>query len=174
LRRASPIPAHDVIARWSRTFERCTVITQNVDDLHVQAGTANLPARALVLSGSCHAGASAASSRGVTSRFHCKRCRRHVPRAAGLARPGVVWFGESLPIRELDAAAAACDCDVFLTVGTSAVVYPAAGLVHEARHRRAFTAELNLEATPASDAVDVAIQGPANVLLGNIAQRLTP
>jgi NAD-dependent deacetylase len=85
----------------------------------------------------------------------------------------VVWFGESLPTTAVEAASAACDCDVFLTIGTSALVYPAAGLVREARQRRAFTAELNLESTPVSSAVDVAIQGPADQLLSNIAQRLT-
>jgi NAD-dependent deacetylase len=96
------------------------------------------------------------------------------PACGGLARPGVVWFGESLPVGELDAAARACHCDVFLTVGTSALVYPAAGLVHEAKRRRAFTAEINLEATPASDKVDLAIHGPADQLLPDIAARLTP
>jgi len=168
-----PNPAHDVIARWSRTFERCTVITQNVDDLHVQAGTANLlRVHGSLWELSCWrmCGIPPWRDESVPLQTLPPACRA----CGGLARPGVVWFGESLPRRELDAAAAACDCDVFLTVGTSAVVYPAAGLVHEARHRRAFTAELNLETTPASDAVDVAIQGPADVLLANIAQRLTP
>ena len=167
-----PNPAHDVIARWSRSFERCTVITQNVDDLHVLAGTANLlrvhgSLWELSCWGKC--GAQPWRDESVPLQTLPPSC----PACGGLARPGVVWFGESLPHRELDAAAAACDCDVFLTVGTSAVVYPAAGLVHEARHRRAFTAELNLETTPTSDAVDVAIQGRADVLLANIAQRLT-
>jgi NAD-dependent deacetylase len=68
------------------------------------------------------------------------------------------------------AALAACDCDVFLTVGTSAVVHPAAGLVHEARRRGAFTAEINLDRTPASAAVDLVIQGPAE----DILPRLSP
>ena len=60
----------------------------------------------------------------------------------------------------------------FVTVGTSAMVYPAAGLVHEARRHGAFTAEINLEATPASSAVDVAIQGAAEEILPDIAARL--
>jgi NAD-dependent deacetylase len=149
------------------------VITQNVDDLHVQAGTANLlRVHGSLWELSCWRMCGVPPWRDESVPLQtlppvCRAC-------GGLARPGVVWFGESLPRRELDAAAAACDCDVFLTVGTSAVVYPAAGLVHEARHRRAFTAELNLETTPASAAVDVAIQGPADELLANIAQRLTP
>ena len=85
-----------------------------------------------------------------------------------------MWFGEALPAEAIDAASEACSCDVFLTVGTSALVYPAAGLVHEARRRGAFTAEINLEPTPATGGVDLAVHGPADRLLPNIAQRLTP
>jgi NAD-dependent deacetylase len=168
-----PNPAHDVIARWSKSFGRCTVITQNVDDLHVQAGTANLlRVHGSLWELSCWRRCGAPPWRDESVPLHtlpplCPAC-------GGLARPAVVWFGESLPHRELDVAAAACDCDVFLTLGTSAVVYPAAGLVHDAKQRGAFTAELNLEVTPASDAVDVAIHGPVDQVLPSIAQRLTP
>ena len=87
-------------------------------------------------------------------------------------RRGVVR--EPLPPLAVAAATEGCGCDIFLTIGTSAVVYPAAGLVHEARRRGAFTVEINLEPTPASDAVELAIHGPADQLLPNIAQRLTP
>jgi len=59
-------------------------------------------------------------------------------------------------------------------VSTSALVYPAAGLVHEAKRRGAFTAELNLEVTAASAEVDLAIHGPADELLPNISRRITP
>jgi NAD-dependent deacetylase len=169
----APNPAHDVIARWSEAFERCTVITQNVDDLHVRAGTANLlRVHGSIWDLSCwrRCGAPSWRDESVPLQALPPAC----PACGGLARPGVVWFGESLPVREIDAASAACDCDVFLTVGTSALVYPAAGLVHEAKRRGAFTAEINLEATPASTEVDLAIHGPADQLLPNIAQRLTP
>jgi NAD-dependent deacetylase len=165
--------AHEVIARWSKAFERCTVITQNVDDLHVQAGTENLlRVHGSLWELSCWQACGASTWRDESVPLQtlppsCPACR-------GLARPGVVWFGESLPTRELEAAAAACDCDVFLTVGTSALVYPAAGLVHEAKRRGAFTAELNLEVTAASAEVDLAIHGPADELLPNISRRITP
>jgi NAD-dependent SIR2 family protein deacetylase len=86
----------------------------------------------------------------------------------------VVWFGESLAQSDLDAAFDACACEVFLTVGTSAVVYPAAGLVHHARRHGAFTAEINLDPTPASSAVDLALHGAAETILSDIARRLTP
>ena len=72
------------------------------------------------------------------------------PHCGGLARPGVVWFGESLDPDVLASADAACDCDLFLTIGTSAVVYPAAGLAATAKRRGAFVAEINPEATDAS------------------------
>src|SRR4030095_11492003 len=81
------------------------------------------------------------------------------PRCAGLARPAVVWFGESLSPVDVNAASNACACDVFIAVGTSAIVYPAAGLVQQAKAHGAFTAEINVEATPASAVVDMAVQG---------------
>jgi NAD-dependent deacetylase len=168
-----PNAAHEVIARWSHRFPRCTVITQNVDDLHLQAGTANLVrVHGSIWELSCWrtCGARPWRDDSVPLRSLPPSC----PECGGLARPGVVWFGEALPDREVETAVDACDCDVFLTIGTSALVYPAAGLVHDAKRRGAFTAELNLEATPASDVVDLAIHGPADQLLPNIAERLTP
>jgi NAD-dependent protein deacetylase/lipoamidase len=167
-----PNAAHDVIASWSHRFERCRVLTQNVDDLHVRAGTAAL----VRLHGSiwelaCWAGCGA---RWRDEAVPLAVCPPRCPRCEGLARPAVVWFGESLNPADLDAAFDACVCDVFLTVGTSAIVHPAAGLVHEARRRGAFTAEINLDPTPASGAVDVALQGPAERILTDIAARLTP
>jgi NAD-dependent deacetylase len=167
-----PNPAHDVIARWSKSFERCTVITQNVDDLHVQADTANLlRVHGSLWELSCWrmCGGPPWRDESVPLQTLPPSC----PACGGLARPRVVWFGESLPAHEMHAAADACDCDVFLTVGTSAIVYPAAGLVHEAKRRGAFTAELNLDVTAATAEVDVAIHGPADRLLADIAQRLT-
>jgi NAD-dependent deacetylase len=168
-----PNPAHEVIARWSREFDRCTVITQNVDDLHVRAGTAHLiRVHGSLWDLSCwrECGASPWRDESVPLLTMPPVC----PSCGGLARPAVVWFGESLAAPALDAALQACSCDVFLTVGTSALVYPAAGLVHEARRRGAFAVEINLEPTPATDEVDVALHGPADQLLPNIAARLTP
>ena len=78
----------------------------------------------------------------------------------------VVWFGEPIPPSALRAADAATACDVFLSVGTSSVVYPAAGLIAAAKARGAFTVEINPEAT-GSD-VDVAIPAPAEDILPRI------
>jgi NAD-dependent deacetylase len=169
-----PNAAHDVIATWSRRGAGCTVITQNVDDLHLRAGTSGL----VRLHGSiwelscavpCGAGATAWRDERVPLPDVPPRC----PHCGGHGRPAVVWFGESLAADDLEAALAATACDVFLTVGTASVVYPAAGLVHEARRRGAFTAEVNLDATPVSGAVDLAIAGAAEQVLVELEAALT-
>jgi NAD-dependent deacetylase sirtuin 5 len=190
---AHPNDSHRVLADWSR-HRQCTVITQNVDDLHLRAGTE----RVIRLHGSlwelrCTGrrlgdGAAAAGSEhrpgphgpgGIGRRLHghgsCAEPWRdervplefppQCPRCGALARPGVVWFGEALGERELAAAAAATRCDLFIAIGTSALVYPAAGLVQEARRAGAVTAEINAEATPASASVDIALTGAAEQIL---------
>ena len=87
------------------------------------------------------------------------------PHCGGHARPAVVWFGESLDPVDVGHASDATACDVFLAVGTSAVVYPAAGLVRHAKSRGAFTAEINLEQTPASSLVDLSMLGATEDVL---------
>jgi NAD-dependent deacetylase len=158
-----PNAGHEVIARWPKT----TVITQNVDDLHVRAGTRDLvKLHGSIWELSCASGCARGSEPWRDERVPLPELPPRCPHCGALARPAVVWFGESLRPADIDAAlGAAASCDVFLTVGTSAVVYPAAGLVHHARARGAFTAEINLEATPASSLVDVAIQGGAEEIL---------
>jgi NAD-dependent deacetylase len=169
----APKPAHEVLARWSRRFPSFTLATQNVDGLHEAAGTEHL----LRLHGSiwqvrcarpCARGAEPWSDdapevarQRVDEREKLPQC----PYCGGLARPAVVWFGEALDEKIFAAAVAATRCDVFFTIGTSAAVYPAAGLVAEARRRGAFTVEINPTATGASAIVDAAISVPAEIAL---------
>ena len=153
---------------------KVAVITQNVDDLHVRAGTRNL----IRIHGSiweltCWDGCAAGAAGWRDERVPLDPLPPACPHCGGLARPAVVWFGEALRDDDLRAALDATACDVFLTVGTSAVVYPAAGLVHEAHRQGAFTAEINLEETAASAAVDVAIHGAAEVILPRVAALTT-
>ena len=164
-----PNAAHDVIATWSRR-PGCRVVTQNVDDLHIRAGTRKLvrihgSIWELSCWESCAQGATPWRDDSIPFESLPPRC----PHCGGTARPAVVWFGESLRGEDLRAALDATACDLFLTVGTSAVVYPAAGLVHEARRRGAFTVEVNLEATPSSREVDLAILGAAEDVLPRVA-----
>jgi NAD-dependent deacetylase len=168
-----PNAAHDVLARWARADGRTTVITQNVDDLHVRAGTPRLVRLhgsiwELSCSARCQAGR--VPWRDERSPFpelppRCPHCGAH-------ARPAVVWFGEALGEADIAAALQATACDVFLTVGTSSVVYPAAGLVAEACRRGAFTAEINAEVTPATEVVSLAITGAAEAVLPEVDELL--
>src|SRR5262245_52994864 len=126
-----PNAAHDVLARWSRNeHKHVRVITQNVDDLHLRAGTRDV----IRLHGSlweikcfdgCPHGMHAWRDERVPLPGGVPVC----PHCNGPARPAVVWFGESLDAGDVDRASEAAACDLFLTVGTSAIVYPAAGFV---------------------------------------------
>ena len=135
--------------------------TQNVDGLHQAGGSQNV----LELHGTILA-------------VKCSRCERRreigfepiagVPRCqcGAMMRPDIVWFGEMLPEAVWRSAfLAASACDVFLTVGTSAVVYPAASLIEIAAGRGAKTVEVSLERTAASSSVDIALAGNAGGIL---------
>jgi len=157
----APNPAHHVISRWSQR-PGFTLVTQNVDGLHERAGTRNVVRYhgsiwTMKCSGRC--GANDWDDLSVPLDPLPPRC----PKCGALARPAVVWFGEPIPPAALRAAQAATACDVFLSVGTSSVVYPAAGLVAAAKACGALTVEINPEATGPD--VDVAIALPAEVAL---------
>ena len=167
-----PNRAHEVLAAWTqRPDVRTTLITQNVDGLHERAGADPI----LRLHGSiwrlrcwqrCDAGRSGWHDETAPLPTLPPRC----PHCQGLARPDVVWFGEALDPRVLDAASAACACDLFLIIGTSAVVYPAAGLLPIATAHGAFTVEVNTERTDASERVDISLQGPAAQILDLLSE----
>jgi NAD-dependent deacetylase len=164
-----PNAGHRAIAGWSQ-HPGFTLVTQNVDGLHERAGTQNVVRYhgsiwTLRCTGRC--GASEWDDLSVP----LVRLPPLCPSCGALARPGVVWFGESIPSDAVRAAQAATACDMFLSVGTSSVVYPAAGLVAAAGARGAFTVEINPEATTA--AVDVAIAAPAELVLPLLADDLS-
>jgi NAD-dependent deacetylase len=83
-----------------------------------------------------------------------------------------VWFGETLESNVVEQATEATKCDVFITAGTSAVVYPAAGFIERAKLSGAFTVEINPEATPATRTVDLAIREPAEKALAALSAAL--
>lgn len=167
--RCRPNAAHAVLAGWSRPPRGWTVITQNVDDLHLEAGTERLVRLHgslwdLLCARPCRSGATPWPDR----RVPLAPCPPVCPHCGGLARPAVVWFGEALDPGALQAASAAASCDVFIATGTSAVVYPAAGFLHEAASRGALTVEINPDPTPATAVVDLAIAGAAEDVLPRI------
>ncbi len=145
-----------------------TVATQNIDGLHQAGGSTDV----LELHGSM-------------LRVQCCKCdyRAEVgherlepipppcPACGDILRPAVVWFTESLPEREwLAAIDATQTCDTFITVGTSAIVYPAAGLIQLAVERSIPTIEVNLDPTPFSGEVSVSLRGRAGEILPILVQ----
>ena len=170
---ARPNAAHHVLARWTDRWPGCTVVTQNVDDLHLHAGTARL----VRLHGSLWELSCWNGCRETPWRDEHVPLPESPPRCGacgGLARPAVVWFGEALPLEAIAAATRACECDVLLSVGTSSVVYPAAAFLDRARSRGAFTVEINTETTAATAGVDLVLTGPADAILPRVDQRLEP
>jgi len=159
---AEPNAGHRALVELETRKPQFTLITQNVDGLHDRAGSKRI----------CRL-------HGDIWVLRCVACGRETedrraplpelpPRCGcgGLLRPGVVWFGEALPSAVLDASArAAREAEVFLVIGTSAVVYPAAGLIDIARNSGAAVAEINLDETPYSGDVTWSVRGRAGEVL---------
>jgi NAD-dependent deacetylase len=152
----------DLEGRMADVGGRFTLVTQNVDGLHERAGSRNI-----------------AKLHGDIWLVRCVTCGREErndqvplpvlpPRCdcGGLLRPGVVWFGEPLPHDEWQRAVEASQrAEIFLVVGTSAVVYPAAGLVEVAQNAGARVAVVNADSTPLDSAADWTLQGRAGEIL---------
>jgi NAD-dependent deacetylase len=167
---AEPNPGHNALAELQRRAvadgRRLTLITQNVDGLHQRAGSTGV----IELHGSITAWRGNATGRPFpeTGPLPDGPFDEYPPRFddGEPARPSVVWFGEMLPEDALLAAAAALEaCDLFLSVGTSSVVYPAAGMIHTARRAGATTIEINPDETPISDMIDLALRGNSGEVL---------
>ena len=172
IRDAQPNAAHHVLAAWTRT-RAATLITQNVDGLHERAGAERL----IRLHGSiwhvrCWNRCGAGRADWLDDRVPIGTLPPRCPHCGGMVRPAVVWFGEPLDQSILDRARAAAACDVFLTVGTSAVVYPAAGLIPDAKAAGALVVEINPDATGASHAADVTLRLRADDALTQINEHL--
>ncbi len=158
-----PNPAHEAIARWQDRFPRFTLATQNIDGLHAEAGSREVlelhgnawRARCLKCGGREDLREKSAEVRPPV----CVAC-------GGQMRPDVVLFGEMLPERVwISAAERAAHCDLCFVIGTSAIVYPAAGLPHAAAAAGAFLVEVNPEPTPLSADCDVTLRGAAGEVL---------
>ena len=161
-----PNAGHHALARMEQRLPRFSLITQNVDGLHDLAGSR----RVHKLHGDiwelrCTVCAHRGINRAVPLPEIPPRCA-----CGALLRPGVVWFGEMLPAEVLEQAwADASACDLFLVVGTSALVHPAAALPKAAAARGARVIEINTEETSISGSADLVLRGTAAALLPALA-----
>ncbi len=158
---ARPNAAHEALARLAHG-PRAQLVTQNVDGLHQRAGASRVielhgnigRAKCLALCGWM--------GPAETLEAQDARVPPRCPACSALARPDVVWFGEMLPQAAWDAAEAACQvAQVCLVIGTSAQVYPAAGLAELARRHGAQVIVVNPEATPLDDDAAYVLRGTA-------------
>jgi NAD-dependent deacetylase len=156
-----PNPAHYEIARWQEQFPQLTVVTQNIDGLHQKAGSSDV-----------------IELHGNIWRARCVACRSTHDMSAGgkrpeaclecgdSLRPDVVLFGEVLPPGAFELAVErATQCDLCFVVGTSGLVYPAAGLPELARSAGAYVCEVNPEHTPLSNLCNEMLLGKAGEVL---------
>ncbi len=170
IKNANPNPAHYAIAQLEEIYgKNFTLITQNIDSLHRRAGNKNvLELHGNIFETKCL----------ICDKIYfddtiyedselppkCKFC-------GGKTRPNVVWFGENLDREILDnAMSAAAQCDVFLSIGTSGVVQPAASLPKIASDIRAYVAEINVEYSGVSIYADDVIISPAEQVLPKIVE----
>ncbi len=165
---ARPNAAHAALERLEREHPGTVLtVTQNIDALHEAAGTTNLihmhGELERALCAAC--GTSVPWTEDLSIETLCARC------GAAAMRPDVVWFGE-MP-REMERIyEALAACDLFVSIGTSGTVYPAAGFVMEARADGARTVELNLEASDGASLFAERIEGPATEIVPAFVDRL--
>lgn len=167
---SQPNNAHLAIAEMQDLFNKVTVVTQNIDNLHRRAGSRTIY-----------------ELHGNIERNYCIKCKTryngelpfedNIPKCTkcgGLIRPDVVWFGEYLPQDQFSASdQAARNCDIFFVVGTSAVVFPAASLIYAARDAGAYIVEVNIEETGITYLADQSFFGEAGKILPLIVERLS-
>jgi NAD-dependent deacetylase len=168
LKAAKPNAAHAALARLEREHGAVLTVTQNIDALHEAAGTARLihmhGELSRALCAACNASIAWADDLSVET--PCLACGK-----TGVMRPDVVWFGE-MP-REMDRIyEALVACDLFVSIGTSGSVYPAAGFVAEARAAGAHTVELNLEPSEGASLFAETYYGPATEIVPAYVARI--
>jgi len=177
----TPNPAHVALAQWQQhikaNHQQLTLITQNVDDLHEQAGSTVSHLHGNLWRNRCSQCEAPYQSKPEGSSnseddtdfadtlITCQHC-------GGYIRPDIVWFGEALPVQAWQTAEdAAASCEVFISIGTSSLVYPAAGLAQLAKHNGAKIIDINPNPTP-NTVVDITLAEKAGVIMPALIQAI--
>ena len=164
--KAKPNPGHLALVEIEKRAPEFLLVTQNVDGLHARAGSK----RIVELHGNLHRFRcfenNCASDNFDVENGRCRSC-------GGNLRPDIVWFGEMLPADGLESAvAAAAKCDVFFSIGTSSVVYPAADLWRRAKEGDAIVIEINKDPTPLTPLADHSFLAKAGEILPALVEQI--
>ena len=167
-----PNPGHYALVELERRVPRFTLITQNVDSLHQRAGSKTV----IELHGNISRVKCSAENKVVENWQETDEVPPRCPRCKdGLLRPDVVWFGEILPRRELEEAYDCCkEAQLIFSIGTSALVHPAASLPTYGKNYGAQIVEINPTETPLSRDADFLIQGPSGKILPELLKAVWP
>jgi NAD-dependent deacetylase len=166
---AQPHAGHHAVAVLEPMFDEFLLLTQNIDNLHRKAGSKTIvELHGNIFRFKCfdkhHPVEELPRTSEVPPRCHC----------GSMIRPDVVWFGENLSPDDIDRAfAGLSSCEVILVVGTSGIVYPAAGFPHAAKTMGASVVEVNPEETPITDLADVFVRAPAGEALPVLVEQLS-
>ena len=165
VRQAQPNACHYALARLESHLPQFTLITQNVDGLHQRAGSQNV----IELHGNITRNKCFFENRVVDQWADSEGISPACPHCGGPLRPDVVWFGEALPIRALELAwQATQDCELFFSIGTSGIVYPAASLPFLALERGIPVIEINPNETPLTERATYVLKGNAGMILPDL------
>jgi NAD-dependent deacetylase len=167
---AAPNPGHYALAELEKRAPKFTLITQNIDGLHARAGSQNI----IELHGNIHRTKCFKEDTPAPNWLDDGQVPPRCPRCNSYLRPDVVWFGEMLPPLALDESFRAAESsDVFLAIGTSGVVEPAASLPFVALRAGAFVVEINPESTPLSESATFRIAAPSGIALPALLKSLS-
>ncbi len=167
VRSAEPNPGHLALVEMQSRAPGFTLVTQNVDGLHQRAGSRDV----IELHGNITRTKCFEEEVVVESWRDTGDVPPRCPRCGGMLRPDVVWFGETLPRGAFEAAETAAEtCDVFFSIGTSALVYPAAGLVSVALRAGAMVIEVNPDETPMTPRCSYFLRGPSGQVLPGLTR----
>lgn len=164
-----PNAAHLALAKLETAHPgTVNIVTQNIDPLHEAAGSENLiHMHGELLKAMCtHCGAKKCWHDDLTTKLECPDCGKQ-----GGMRPDVVWFGE-MPYQMQQIYTHLAGCDLFISIGTSGNVYPAAGFVVEAAKAGAHTVELNLEPSECATLFAETVHGPATTVVPEFVEKL--
>ena len=162
-----PNPAHLALAQMEKFFPEFLLVTQNVDNLHQKAGSKKL----VELHGNINRNKCFSCEKLSTGNNFDSKTVPPLCKCGGYLRPDVVWFGEILPEDALEKAQrASSEAELFFSVGTSAIVYPAAALPFLAKEQGAFVVEINTQETEISPAVDELLLGKAGEILPGLVE----